>query len=250
MRSSLNEEHLSGAERIVNGNVVQVLPELIDQAISTCTMPDRIIISVDAVAPSSVTYTVPLDIRTIDASLPEEAEKISADILKNHGVSPAAIDRAFNLLRTGPATGCKNMRGAIIMDPATGERMEPDSSRGVRVSRVDYTAQARLSLMNRLKDEGIFHRRVMDALAIATKVADRQETVAQLCWSDDPEYTTGYIAQRQSGYIRITNMKEKGNPVGGRVFFVSRQGLNLEEYIHYLEKEPVIIEGRVDGLKQ
>ena len=247
MRSSLNEGHLSGAERIVNGNVVQIIPELMHQAISSYKMPDSIIFSVDAIDPSSVIYTNPLAIRTIDSSLPEEAAKLSTDILNDNGVSPVAVERAFYLLRTGPAPGSKNMRGAVIMDSVTGERMEHDSSRGIRVSRTDYTEDARRSLTNRLMEEGILHRRVMDALAIATKVADRKESVAELCWSDDPEYTTGYVASRKSGYIRITNMKNKGNPAGGRVFFINRQGLNLEEYIHYLEKQPVIID-RGDGI--
>jgi len=247
MRSSLNEEHLSGAERIVNGNVGQVIPELMNQAVSSYKMPDRIVISLDAIDPSSVIYTAPLNIRTIDSLSPEDAEKAAADILKCNGVSPVAIESAFRLLRTGPAPGGKIMRGAVIMDSASGERMEPDSSRGIRVSRVDYTGDARHSLANRLMDGGVFHRRVMDALAIATKAADRRETVAELCWSDDPEYTTGYVASLKSGYIRITNMKEKGNPAGGRVFFVIRQGLNLEEYIHYLERQPLIIDiGRAD----
>ena len=241
MRSSLNEEHLSGAERIVNGSVVQVIPELMNQAVSSYKMPDRIVISLDAIDPSSVIYTAPLNIRTLDSLSPEDAEKAAADILKCNGVSPVAIESAFRLLRTGPAPGGKIMRGAVIMDSASGERMEPDSSRGIRVSRVDYTGDARHLLANRLMDGGVFHRRVMDALAIATKVADRRETVAELCWSDDPEYTTGYAASLKSGYIRITNMKKRGNPIGGRVFFVSRQGLSLEEYIHYLEKQPVII---------
>ena len=247
MRSSLNEEHLSGAERIVNGSVVQVIPELMNQAVSSYKMPDRIVISLDAIDPSSVIYTAPLNIRTLDSLSPEDAEKAAADILKCNGVSPVAIESAFRLLRTGPAPGGKNMRGAVIMDSVSGERMEPDSSRGIRVSRVDYTGDARHLLANRLKDEGIFHRRVLDALAIATKVADRRETVAELCWSDDPEYTTGYAASLKSGYIRITNMKEKRNPAGGMVFFVIRQGLNLEEYIHYLERQPLIIDiGRAD----
>ena len=241
MRSSLNEEHLSGAERIVNGSVVQVIPELMNQAVSSYKMPDRIVISLDAIDPSSVIYTAPLNIRTLDSLSPEDAEKAAADILKCNGVSPVAIESAFRLLRTGPAPGGKIMRGAVIMDSASGERMEPDSSRGIRVSRVDYTGDARHSLANRLMDGGVFHRRVMDALAIATKVAGGKESVAELCWSDDPEYTTGYVASRNSGYIRIANMKQKGNPIGGRVFFVSRQGLSLEEYIHYLEKQPVII---------
>ena len=247
MRSSLNEEHLSGAERIVNGNVGQVIPELINQAVSSYKMPDRIVISLDAIDPSSVIYTAHLNIRTLDSLSPEDAEKAAADILKCNGVSPVAIESAFRLLRTGPAPGGKNMRGAVIMDSASGERMEPDSSRGIRVSRVDYTGDARHLLANRLMDGGVFHRRVMDALAIATKVADRRETVAELCWSDDPEYTTGYAASLKSGYIRITNMKKRGNPIGGRVLFVSRQGLSLEEYIHYLERQPLIIDiGRAD----
>ena len=241
MRSSLNEEHLSGAERIVNGNVGQVIPELINQAVSSYKMPDRIVLSLDAIDPSSVIYTAHLNIRTLDSLSPEDAEKAAADILKNNGVSPVAVESAFRLLRTGPAPGGKNMRGAVIMDSVSGERMEPDSSRGIRVSRVDYTGDARHLLANRLMDGGVFHRRVMDALAIATKVAGGKESIAELCWSDDPVYTTGYVASRNSGYIRIANMKQKGNPIGGRVFFVSRQGLSLEEYIHYLEKQPVII---------
>src|SRR3990172_7086153 len=242
MRSSLNEEHLSGAERIVNGNVGQVIPELMNQAVSSHKMPDRIVLSLDAIDPSSVIYTAHLNIRTLDSLSPEDAEKAAADILKNNSVSPVAVESAFRLLRTGPAPGGKNMRGAVIMDSVSGERMEPDSSRGIRVSRVDYTGDARHSLANRLMDGGVFHRRVMDALAIATKVAGRRESVAELCWSDDPEYTTGYVASRKSGYIRITNMKNKGNFKGGRVFFVKQQGLNPERYIHYLEKRPVIID--------
>ncbi|MEK6713993.1 MAG: 6-carboxyhexanoate--CoA ligase [Nitrospirota bacterium] len=242
MRSSLNEEHISGAERLVDGEFVHVLPELMLQAVSANKIPDKIIISVDAIEPSSVIYTRSLDIKTIESSSPEDAAKLSADILNENGVSDAAIENAFYLLRTGPSPSGRNMRGAIIMDAAGGERMEPDSSRGVRVSRVDYSVDLRNALEERLRELGIFHRRVIDAIAIASKVADKNETIAELCWSDDTEYTTGYVASKKSGYVRMTNMKEKGNPIGGRVFFVNRQDLNLEEYIYYLEKQPVIID--------
>ena len=27
--------------------------------------------------------------------------------------------------------------------------------------------------------------------------------VAELCWSDDPDYTTGYVAGKNIGYVRI-----------------------------------------------
>ncbi len=236
---------MSGAERIVDGEFVHVLPELMWQAMSSYKIPDKIIISIEAIDPSSVIYTTPLDIKSIESSSPEDAAKISADILNKNGVSANAIEKAFYLLRNGPSPEGKNMRGAIIMDAATGGRMEPDSSRGIRVSRIDFTVAARNSLEKRLKELGIFHRRVIDALAIASKVAYKNETIAELCWSDDTEYTTGYIASRNNGYVRITNMKEKGNHIGGRVFFVNSQDLNLGEYIHYLESQPVIID-RID----
>src|SRR3989304_1185002 len=173
MRSSLNETHISGAERLVDGEFVHVLPELMLQAISSYKIPDKIIISVDAIEPSSVIYTRSLDIKTIESSSPEDSAKISADILNENGVSDAAIEKAFYLFRTGPSPDGRNMRGAIIMDEAGGGAMEPDSSRGIRVSRVDYSVDLRNALEERLRELGIFHRRVIDALAIESKITDR-----------------------------------------------------------------------------
>ncbi len=246
----MNGGHLSGAERIVCGDFTQIIPDLMLQAMSYSNMPDSIAISVDTVDTSSIIYKSPLGIRTVESSSPEDALRISADLLKNSGVSPAAVEKANYLLRTGPSAGGGNMRGAVIMDSASGDRLEPDSSRGVRVSRVDYTMDARDSLINKLREEGIFHRRVVDALAIATKAAGRRETVAELCRSDDPDYTTGYIASRKCGYVRITNIKKKGDHVGGRVLFVRRNDLNIEEYIHYLERQPVIIRVRARRVRR
>ena len=124
------------------------------QAISANKIPDKIIISVDSIEPSSVIYTRSLDIKTIESSSPEDAAKISADILNENGVSDAAIEKAFYLLRTGPSPSGRNMRGAIIMDAACGERMEPDSSRGVRVSRVDYSVDLRNALEGKVERTG------------------------------------------------------------------------------------------------
>ena len=151
------------------------------------------------------------------------------------------IENAVNLLKSGPAPGGNNMRGAIIMDYLTGKRIEPDLRRGVRVSKIDYSNEARQLIKKELQRHDIFHERVIDAAAIATKVCSRNETIAELCWSDNPEYTTGYVASEKHGYVRITNMKEKGSTKGGRIFFVNTAGLLLEEYIMFLEKQPVII---------
>ena len=35
------------------------------------------------------------------------------------------------------------------------------------------------------------------SIVLATKVSAHPATVAELCWSDDPEYITGYVASRK-----------------------------------------------------
>ena len=62
----------------------------------------------------------------------------------------------------------------------------------------------------------------MDALALATKNI-HCGVEAELCWSDDPDYTTGYVAGKTIGYVRIKPMKEEGVPIGGRVYFVKEE---------------------------
>ena len=54
---------------------------------------------------------------------------------------------------------------------------------------------------------------------MASKVASAVGVVAELCWSDDPEYVSFYVASAKYGYKRIPVLKEYGNPIGGRVFF-------------------------------
>ncbi|MFN3976837.1 MAG: 6-carboxyhexanoate--CoA ligase, partial [Aquificaceae bacterium] len=63
---------------------------------------------------------------------------------------------------------------------------------------------------------------------------------AELCWSDDPDYTTGYVAGKNIGYVRIKPMKEEGVPIGGRVYFVKRD--SLERIISCLERKALLIE--------
>ena len=251
MRASVDEVHLSGAERLVDGRLENMVSELIWQALTSYALPDKINISVDVVDPASVTCLSALDIKSVSSSSCKEALAISREILTENGTSTEATEQAFSLLMSGPSPEGNNMRGAVIMDAVTGGRMEPDISRGVRVSRMDYTEGARLLLEMRLKECGIYHRRVIDAVAIATKVADAKESIAELCWSDNPEYTTGYVASKKSGYVRITNIKEKESLRGGRVFFVRHEGLkDIAGYINYLEREPVIIDriGDVKGV--
>ena len=82
-----------------------------------------------------------------------------------------------------------------------------------------------------------------EALTLATKVCHHPAVTAELCWSDDPDYVTGYVAGSRLGYQRITKLKEAGSEHGCRVFFVDGRA-DITSCIHYLEKDPIIIQWR------
>ena len=81
-----------------------------------------------------------------------------------------------------------------------------------------------------------------EALVLASKVQSGEGIVGELCWSDDPDYTVGYVACNGT-YHRIPNMKELGSAIGGRVFFV-RSDIDRDSVIEYLEKTPVLVQRR------
>jgi 6-carboxyhexanoate--CoA ligase len=171
----------------------------------------------------------------IDCAAPSEAETIIADCLDELGVSRKAQAAARAVLR-GRAT----MRGAALIDLRSGKRLEPDRSRGVRVSLLGISPDADRGLRRRLSRRGINTDTVREALVLASKVAACPAIVAEVCISDDPDYTTGYVASSRTGYLRIPAIKEFGSPAGGRVFFV-KSGTTIDPVINYLEEQPVII---------
>lgn len=85
------------------------------------------------------------------------------------------------------------------------------------------------------------HFRTREALALATKVAHAPALVAELCWSDEADYTAGYVASLTTGYVRFPFLKQNGDRNGGRVFFIDRGELDMDGLIRYLKIEPVLI---------
>ena len=51
---------------------------------------------------------------------------------------------------------------------------------------------------------------------------------------------TGYVASPRYGYERISVMKDPGDPVGGRVFFIKSQ-TDIKKYVDYLENRVVLV---------
>jgi 6-carboxyhexanoate--CoA ligase len=132
------------------------------------------------------------------------------------------------------------MRGAAIITAEKGKRLEPDKERGIRVSRLGITNSASKELSSKLSKYNIDNEIVQEALILASKVLSCKHVTAELCVSDDPGYTTGYVASREFGYARIPHLKNKGSKIGGRAFFV-KEGIDIGNIMEYLEKKSVLV---------
>ena len=66
--------------------------------------------------------------------------------------------------------------------------------------------------------------------------------MAELCWSDDPAYTTGYVAIPRVGYVRLPHLKAAGDAHGGRALFVA-PGSDAGLVSAWLEDAPCLIHG-------
>jgi 6-carboxyhexanoate--CoA ligase len=242
MHASLKSMHISGAERIVpvekSNDVVR---ELVARAMSKKTVPDEIVVKVESLGARIPRQLTSLNVVTVDVPDAAAGRSAALVILERIGISCRAAALAFDLLNKGAAPSGGNMRGAMIMDAQSGDRLEPDQERGVRASRFDWTDETAKDIERNLAAVGLTHYRTREALALATKVAHAPGMIAELCWSDEPEYTAGYIASLQTGYVRFPRLKNISNPKGGRVFFVNRDGLNKRQLIDYLQFSPVLI---------
>lgn len=240
--SKLAEIHVSGAEGLYRKPEI---PEIIEQYIERAlTHPrgkaDKIIITIEDIKQEPKTISA-LPIATIKNTRPVEGKKLARQLLQSSGISKIAIDMAFKLVRRD------GLRGAAIITAENGKRLEPDRERGIRVSRLGITKTAFKGLSSKLLKYRINTETVQEALVLASKVSSCKHVIAELCVSDDPNYTTGYVAAKRFGYVRIPHIKNKGSKNGGRTFFV-KEGINVRDIIEYLERRPVII-GKVSFCK-
>jgi 6-carboxyhexanoate--CoA ligase len=245
MRASAGNRHISGAERIISPiKLDATVQALIARAREKKTPPEQIVITIEHLGNMPVSKLTALDVVTVNTPDMATGRSVASRILQSLGILEESIMNALNLLSKGAAPFGINMRGAMIIDAVSGERLEPDHERGIRASRFDWTDEALDTMTKRLAAIGLTHFRTREALALATKVAHAPGIIAELCWSDDPDYTAGYVASPRTGYVRFPELKIPGDSTGGRVFFVDRNTLDIEAFIKYLQFEPVLI---VDG---
>ncbi|MBR1588826.1 MAG: 6-carboxyhexanoate--CoA ligase, partial [Kiritimatiellae bacterium] len=204
MRASRGNEHVSGAERIVAPAATpETAAALVKRALAHSKgTPD--FISLKVAETNGALRIKALPVSTETASTPREGLAIAERLLREAGVQRAA-DVVAMMAEANP------MRGAMLVDADSLERLEPDRARGVRATCMDAAgAQGRLPPSAK--------NHYAEAIVLASKVAAAPGMVAEICISDDPGYVTGYVASRAIGYRRITCMKEKGDGRGGRIF--------------------------------
>lgn len=232
----LLEIHVSGAEGIYEErDIAKIVRQYTARALSHQKgRPDSIVISLEDIKqrPQSIKS---LPLRTLACRSPRQARGLVCRLLNCCGISEAAINSSFSVTDS-PNT----MRGAALILSESGRRKEQDKERGLRASRLGISSYADKLLSRRLAVRGINNTTVKEALILASKVAACKEVKAELCISDDPGYTTGYVSSNKYGYVRIPHIKKKGERIGGRVFFLEEDA-DIASVAGFLERAPVLI---------
>ncbi|ALC16201.1 6-carboxyhexanoate-CoA ligase [Desulfuromonas soudanensis] len=251
MHASRGGEHLSGAEELTTQPHLETLAAaLVRRALGHPRgAAESIQITVEAVDAGRVRRGVLPDLRTLSVTDFRQGRKAAAALLETAGISALAATAAITALEKGASPSGKSMRGAMLIDATSGKRLEPDASRGVRASRMGLTPGAAALLRERLSARGLDNPHVREALVLAAKVLSVPGIAAELCWSDDPDYTAGYVAALQLGYVRLTHLKPVGEERGGRAFFVRPGHGDINGIIEQLERSPLLIDeiGAIGG---
>ncbi len=235
--SCCDSRHISGAERIVRREELGIATQsMLERALKhSLGEPDSIHLKIEKIDVSRIQKIPALPVSSVTFSTPEEGHQEIVRLLEFLGIGN--VSQIMRLLEeTGP------MRGAMLLDSQTLERLEPDRKRGVRATWMDYFDAESVYPPNSTSKNHF-----LEALALASKVIAHPNIVAEICISDDPQYVTGYVASKIRGYQRISPLKHFGDSHGGRIFLFrtlhgtkSRQK-QIEDCIFYLQNQPVWI---------
>ena len=228
MRASEAGRHVSGAEKIVPAEAApQTAAALVARALAhERGEPDFVNIKVER--PGEVIRLPALPVATNVTRTAAEGRRRAAELLAGAGIA-----RSDEILAKFAES--HGLRGAMLLDADTLERLEPDPARGVRATYMD-------DVESLLKGTASGKNHYAEAIVLATKVQYAPGIVGEICVSDDPGYVTGYVATRAIGYQRITVIKEKGDPNGGRIFLYRGPREQVAETIRFLEHTAVLVE--------
>lgn len=225
MRASADNKHISGGEKIVPAcQLAACAGRLTERAMGHSRgEPDRLSIKIEKLEEQDILYLDALPVRTLEVdSFSSGLEQLRAFLLA------LGVSRAEEVLALLPQTYA--MRGAMLLDADTLERLEPDRERGVRATCMDARPAG-----------GTEKNHFAEALVLATKAAHAPNIIGELCISDDPEYVTGYAASLATGYLRISKLKPLGSENGGRIFLYRGDRSQVDRTIAFLQERPVLV---------
>ena len=197
--------------------------------------PDDVVVSVHRVDEDEITHIPALTRETRHTQTVDDAHRAVTEILRDAGIPTA--EHALDAL-----TRIRGMRGAMLLDADTGERRDTKDIRGVRVTALDNDMPTGADAAEEMSSSATAKPYYCEALTLASKVQYHPAVCAELCISDDPEYTTGYVST-PGRYVRIENIKPAGSPQGGRVFLVRGSEEEIADCIGFLENTAVIVHG-------
>lgn len=189
--------------------------------------PDFINIKIEEINEKDIVHLEALKVTTIETKDHIEGKNKILELLNKLNIPNGK--KILNIMQKTYA-----LRGAMIIDVNTLERLDLDNNRGIRATNMDANPYLFQNLDNK--------NHYKEAIVLATKVAYAPNIIAEICISDDPDYVTGYVASKEIGYIRITNIKEMGSENGGRIFLYNGKKEDLSKTIDFLEKQFVIVD--------
>lgn len=261
-KNGKNTEHISGAEKILTedelpGQMATLLQRALHHGKGKA---DFVNLKIEALAEKDIKYIDSLPISTCQTNSPAEGRQVMLEVMEQLDIPRERGEKILSLFRQ-----TYNMRGAMLLDADTLERLEPDQARGVRATYMDAARESAphtprpetfpteklfmkpckhdsaipVNVASSCQNAGKNHFR--EALVLATKVLSAPNIIGELCISDDPDYTTGYIATAQTGYLRLPMVKELGCPDGGRIFLYRGSHDQVAACIDYLQKQRVLV---------
>lgn len=238
MRSSKDENHISGAEKIIKEeNIEKAVSLLLKRALlHSKGKSDFINIKIEEVNENELEIINPLDVTTVNVNDYKEGLHAAQFMLMKLGIDKEKSKMIVDLLKD-----TSNIRGAILLDINTMKRLEPDKERGIRATYMDFEDYN----LKYLKKETKYNSHFMEALALASKVLNCPYIIGEICYSDDPNYTAGYVASKKYGYVRFPYLKKIGDENGGRIFLYDSSICNLDDCIDYIENSKVVIKNNI-----
>lgn len=236
-------KHISGAEKIsCVDSLDSVVKGLVDRAFNhEKGKPDSINISIDKVDKSKITYIPCIDVATIESETPCDGRNHIVRLLQQVNIEDRETREILDVLDNN-----WGMRGSILFDVSNMERVDSketnnNGKRGIRATGMDWDERTKDELERTLEDHSLNNNHVKEALVLASKVIYPKGVLAEICISDDPNYTTGYVSIKNQGYFRITNLKKIGSQKGGRIILFDSTQADVNEYINFLEHDITLI---------